>query len=198
MLAPADALRARATAKTPSCTPFSRSGWSRSRKTTPNSASRPSNHREDKGALRLASGRHLHGLPRPGRRSAAISSSNVPARKDPESPLPRLLGPELRLGSRPGPRQRAHQGGPGDADADRWPQILLLPAWPNEWDVDFKLHAPYKTTLEGTSATASSKRLTSEPGGPPCRRTGDHPEMSSPRLDQNKLPGPGLGDTLPR
>ncbi|MCF7675619.1 MAG: LamG domain-containing protein, partial [Akkermansiaceae bacterium] len=27
--------------------------------------------------------------------------------------------------------------------------IYLLPAWPKEWDVSFKLHAPYQTTLEG-------------------------------------------------
>lgn len=28
-------------------------------------------------------------------------------------------------------------------------QILLFPAWPEEWDVDFKLHAPGNTTVEG-------------------------------------------------
>ncbi|MCE7041366.1 DUF5703 domain-containing protein [Dyadobacter sp. CY312] len=27
--------------------------------------------------------------------------------------------------------------------------IYLLPAWPAEWDVQFKLHAPYQTTVEG-------------------------------------------------
>jgi hypothetical protein len=27
--------------------------------------------------------------------------------------------------------------------------IRLLPAWPSEWDVDFKLHAPHNTTVEG-------------------------------------------------
>ncbi|HEC44214.1 MAG TPA: hypothetical protein ENI20_15435 [Bacteroides sp.] len=27
-------------------------------------------------------------------------------------------------------------------------KILLLPAWPEEWDVDFKLHAPMNTTVE--------------------------------------------------
>lgn len=27
-------------------------------------------------------------------------------------------------------------------------RILLLPAWPREWDVHFKLHAPYQTTIE--------------------------------------------------
>jgi len=28
-------------------------------------------------------------------------------------------------------------------------QILLFPAWPKEWDVDFKLHAPNNTVVEG-------------------------------------------------
>ncbi len=28
-------------------------------------------------------------------------------------------------------------------------KILLLPAWPAEWNADFKLHAPYNTTIEG-------------------------------------------------
>ncbi len=27
-------------------------------------------------------------------------------------------------------------------------KILLLPAWPKDWDVDFKLHAPQQTTVE--------------------------------------------------
>jgi hypothetical protein len=27
-------------------------------------------------------------------------------------------------------------------------QIILLPAWPGEWDVDFKLHAPHQTVVE--------------------------------------------------
>ena len=31
--------------------------------------------------------------------------------------------------------------------ADR--TIFLFPAWPKEWDVTFKLHAPYRTTVEG-------------------------------------------------
>jgi len=28
-------------------------------------------------------------------------------------------------------------------------RILLLPAWPQEWEADFKLHAPHQTVLEG-------------------------------------------------
>jgi hypothetical protein len=27
-------------------------------------------------------------------------------------------------------------------------EIRLLPAWPKEWDVDFKLHAPFQTIVE--------------------------------------------------
>jgi len=26
--------------------------------------------------------------------------------------------------------------------------LRVLPAWPNDWDVDFKLNAPQKTTVE--------------------------------------------------
>ncbi len=29
-------------------------------------------------------------------------------------------------------------------------KILLLPAWPQDWNVDFKLHAPHDTVIEGT------------------------------------------------
>lgn len=29
-------------------------------------------------------------------------------------------------------------------------KILLLPAWPKNWEVDFKLHIPLKTTVEGS------------------------------------------------
>jgi hypothetical protein len=28
-------------------------------------------------------------------------------------------------------------------------KIILFPAWPKEWDVNFKLHAPYRTVVEG-------------------------------------------------
>jgi hypothetical protein len=27
-------------------------------------------------------------------------------------------------------------------------KIYLLPAWPKDWNVHFKLHAPYNTTVE--------------------------------------------------
>ena len=29
-------------------------------------------------------------------------------------------------------------------------KIYLFPAWPKDWDVDFKLHAPYRTVVQGT------------------------------------------------
>ena len=29
-------------------------------------------------------------------------------------------------------------------------RIQLLPAWPKEWEADFKLHAPGQTTVQGT------------------------------------------------
>jgi hypothetical protein len=28
-------------------------------------------------------------------------------------------------------------------------KIFLFPAWPKDWSVSFKLHAPYNTTVEG-------------------------------------------------
>ena len=27
-------------------------------------------------------------------------------------------------------------------------KIMLFPAWPKDWNVHFKLHAPYQTTIE--------------------------------------------------
>ena len=41
-------------------------------------------------------------------------------------------------------------------DGDR---ILLFPAWPKEWDVDFKLHAPMNTTIEGTLRKGNLEKL---------------------------------------
>ncbi len=28
-------------------------------------------------------------------------------------------------------------------------KMYLMPAWPKEWNADFKLHAPYQTVIEG-------------------------------------------------
>lgn len=38
-------------------------------------------------------------------------------------------------------------------------KIYLLPAWPKNWDVDFKLHAPYKTVIEGTVRNGKVENL---------------------------------------
>ncbi len=46
------------------------------------------------------------------------------------------------------------------ADGDR---ILLFPAWPPDWDVSFKLHAPQQTTLEGTYRDGKLETLTVTP-----------------------------------
>ncbi|MBI4024542.1 MAG: hypothetical protein HY360_06145 [Verrucomicrobia bacterium] len=42
------------------------------------------------------------------------------------------------------------------ADGD---QIRLLPAWPADWNVDFKLHAPNKTTITATHCDGRLVRL---------------------------------------
>lgn len=38
-------------------------------------------------------------------------------------------------------------------------KIYLLPAWPAEWDVDFRLHAPYRTIVEGQVKRGKISRL---------------------------------------
>jgi pimeloyl-ACP methyl ester carboxylesterase len=42
--------------------------------------------------------------------------------------------------------------------------ILLLPAWPRHWDVDFKLHVPRKTTVECRVRNGEILDLTVSPG----------------------------------
>lgn len=41
--------------------------------------------------------------------------------------------------------------------------ILLFPSWPKSWDVTFKLHAPYKTTIEATLKDGKILQLTVTP-----------------------------------
>ncbi len=38
-------------------------------------------------------------------------------------------------------------------------RVFLFPAWPKEWDVDFKLHAPRQTIVEGSYQNGSMARL---------------------------------------
>jgi len=42
-------------------------------------------------------------------------------------------------------------------------KILLFPAWPKGWDADFKLHAPRRTTVEGTYRAGKLDRLVVAP-----------------------------------
>ena len=43
-------------------------------------------------------------------------------------------------------------------------KIFLLPAWPKNWDVDFKLHAPYQTMVEGRYRGGKLQSLKVTPG----------------------------------
>jgi hypothetical protein len=42
-------------------------------------------------------------------------------------------------------------------------KILLFPAWPKDWDVDFKLHAPDKTTVEAKFRKGKIQKLVVTP-----------------------------------
>ena len=42
-------------------------------------------------------------------------------------------------------------------------KIFLLPAWPKEWNCSFKLHAPFKTTVEGRVVDGELKDLVVTP-----------------------------------
>jgi hypothetical protein len=42
-------------------------------------------------------------------------------------------------------------------------RIYVLPAWPKDWDVDFKLHAPYQTTIAGRVEGGRLVRLDVQP-----------------------------------
>jgi hypothetical protein len=42
-------------------------------------------------------------------------------------------------------------------------KILLLPAWPKEWNCTFKLHAPFKTVLSGSVTHGKVTLLTVDP-----------------------------------
>jgi alpha-L-fucosidase 2 len=41
--------------------------------------------------------------------------------------------------------------------------IILLPAWPGDWNASFKLHAPYQTTIEGRIENGRITELTVTP-----------------------------------
>ena len=43
-------------------------------------------------------------------------------------------------------------------------KILMIPAWPTDWNASFKLHAPYNTTIVGEVANGKILSLTVTPG----------------------------------
>jgi hypothetical protein len=45
----------------------------------------------------------------------------------------------------------------------RGDKLLLFPAWPKEWDVDFKLHAPMNTVIEGVFRNGKLEKLVVTP-----------------------------------
>jgi hypothetical protein len=42
-------------------------------------------------------------------------------------------------------------------------RILLLPAWPTNWNADFKLHAPFQTTVQGHVKAGQISKLSVMP-----------------------------------
>jgi len=47
-------------------------------------------------------------------------------------------------------------------------KIFLLPAWPRDWDVDFRVHAPYRTTIEGQVRGGKITKLIVTPSSRRC------------------------------
>src|SRR4030042_5652301 len=41
--------------------------------------------------------------------------------------------------------------------------IMLLPAWPKDWEADFKLHAPYRTLVSGRVKQGKISELSVQP-----------------------------------
>jgi hypothetical protein len=62
--------------------------------------------------------------------------------------------------------------------------IRLLPAWPNEWNADFKLHAPYNTTVEGrvVNGKVIDLKVTPESRRKDIVMMGRDPEKSNKRI----------------
>ena len=46
---------------------------------------------------------------------------------------------------------------------ERGDKLLLFPAWPKDWNVDFKLHAPMNTVVEGAYRNGKLEKLTVTP-----------------------------------
>jgi alpha-L-fucosidase 2 len=69
-------------------------------------------------------------------------------------------------------------------------KILLMPAWPEEWDVRFKLHAPLNTVIEGEYRGGALRvvRVTPE------RRRADIVDMSAPERRIRTMVGAAISD----
>jgi hypothetical protein len=44
-------------------------------------------------------------------------------------------------------------------------KVLLFPAWPKEWNVQFKIHIPGKKTIEGSYHQSSGVKFKNKPTG---------------------------------
>ena len=66
-------------------------------------------------------------------------------------------------------------------------KILLLPAWPKDWDADFKLNAPYKTTVQGRVVHGKLTDLVVTPAS----RLADVIDMSVPDAPDSLIPFSG-------
>jgi hypothetical protein len=66
------------------------------------------------------------------------------------------------------------------SDGDK---IILLPAWPEEWDCDFKLHAPKQTVLEGKISKGKIEKLTVSP-----KERSDHVYLLDPESSEKLIP----------
>jgi alpha-L-fucosidase 2 len=69
-------------------------------------------------------------------------------------------------------------------------RIYLLPAWPVDWDVSFKLHAPMNTTVAGEYRGGRVRWMKTTPEW----RRGDVIDMSSPRERIRTLVGTVIAD----
>ncbi len=88
-------------------------------------------------------------------------------KKDPACRFPAFWGPNYDWTPdqcHGGVLMRATQAMLLQSEGDK---IFLLPAWPAEWDVDFKLHAPHRTTV---AATVRAGRLVALHVTPESRR----------------------------
>ena len=68
-------------------------------------------------------------------------------------------------------------------------KILLFPAWPKDWDVEFKLNAPYRTTVQGKFEKGKLVDLIVTPPRP----EGRHYRYVSPRCPRSRAEDRGQG-----